>query len=110
MSWASRFRRRERIRTSFWMIPAAYVVVALVLADQLPALDARADLQRFPVAIDPSSARDTLSAISSGMIAPGNATASRMGSIGSSSGIWGRSASTSVSASLRDTKTTGASV
>lgn len=69
MSWASRFRRRERIRTSFWMIPAAYVVVALVLADQLPALDARADLQRFPVAIDPSSARDTLSAISSGMIA-----------------------------------------
>lgn len=69
MSWASRFRRRERIRTSFWMIPAAYVIAALVLADQLPALDARADVTRFPVAIDPNSARDTLSAISSGMIA-----------------------------------------
>ena len=51
------------------MIPAAYVIAALVLADQLPALDARVDLTRFPVAIDPSSARDTLSAISSGMIA-----------------------------------------
>ncbi len=69
MSWASRFRRRERLRTSFWIIPAAYVVAALVLADQLPALDARADLGHLPVAIDPSSARDTLSAISSGMIA-----------------------------------------
>lgn len=51
------------------MIPAAYVIAALVLADQLPALDARADLTRFPVAINPDSARDTLSAISTGMIA-----------------------------------------
>lgn len=69
MSWASRFRRRELLRTSFWIIPAAYVVAALVLADQLPALDASTDVGSLPFAIDPSSARDTLSAISSGMIA-----------------------------------------
>lgn len=67
MTWAHRFRFRAYVRTSLWIVPAACVVLAIVLAEVVADVDRVSDDPLDGVvAVD--TARAMLSAIASGMI------------------------------------------
>jgi uncharacterized membrane protein len=68
LTWSQRFRFSEWVRASTWLIPAACVAVAILLAQLLPELDKRIDADpAFVYGTD--SAQELLSAIAAGMIA-----------------------------------------
>jgi uncharacterized membrane protein len=67
MRWAFWYRLSDRTQASMWMLPALYVVAALVLGVVFPAWD-RSDPSHLLLDLQVDSVRSALGAISSGMI------------------------------------------
>src|SRR5690349_17570595 len=68
MSWGARFRAREWLDRSWFVIPSIYVVAALLLGKLVPALET-GDAGPFGLNLDRDSARSILEAEAGGMIA-----------------------------------------
>ena len=68
LTWSQRFRFSEWARTNTWLIPAACVAAAIILAQLLPELDKQIDANP-PFVYGVDSAQELLSAIAAGMIA-----------------------------------------
>jgi uncharacterized membrane protein len=68
MSWGSRFRAREWLDRSWIVVPAIYIVTALVLGKLIPSLES-GDVGPFGLSLDRDSARSILEAVAGGMIA-----------------------------------------
>lgn len=67
MTWAHRFRFRAYVRTSLWIVPAACVGLAIVLAEAVSDIDRVSD-DLLDGVVNVDTARASLSAIASGMI------------------------------------------
>ena len=67
MTWLQRFRLREYVRASLWILPALLVALAIVLAVVLPEVDRLADGD-LSFAFGRAAAIGVLSAIAGGMI------------------------------------------
>ena len=65
--WRRRFVARERLSRSLVVVPGLYMLVALVLAELIPALEGERDV--LSLELDPDTARTILSAVAGGMIA-----------------------------------------
>jgi uncharacterized membrane protein len=68
MSWGTRFRIREWVDRSWFVVPSLYVVAALVLGKLVPTLES-GDAGPFGLSLDRDSARGILEAVAGGMIA-----------------------------------------
>lgn len=67
LTWSQRFRFRVWVRSSMWLIPLAFVLLAIVLAVLMPWIDQQLTSDP-PFTYSASSAQSTLSAIASGML------------------------------------------
>lgn len=67
LTWSQRFRLRVWARSSMWLIPLGFVLLAIVLAVLMPWVD-RQVTGEPPFTYSASSAQSTLSAIASGML------------------------------------------
>lgn len=65
--WGLRFRARERLARSLVIVPALYILAALVLGELVPLVEGNRDL--LGLDLDPDSARTILSTVAGGMIA-----------------------------------------
>ena len=67
LTWSQRFRFRVWVRSSMWLIPLGFVLLAIGLAVLMPWID-RQLTSDPPFTYSASSAQSTLSAIASGML------------------------------------------
>lgn len=67
MLWKPIFRTREYLRTSLWVIPILFTLLAIVLGEWLATVDA--SFRNSETLINQATARDVLTAIATGMIA-----------------------------------------
>jgi uncharacterized membrane protein len=67
MTWATRFRRRERLRHSLWIVPLFGALAGVLLALGVDGIDSRVDMPSA-LTFTPSTASSVLSAILSAMI------------------------------------------
>lgn len=68
MIWTSRYRLRQAIRDSLWIVPTFYLIAAVVMAFVIPVADRH--LQVYgEIGRSPDSTRDVLSTIAGGMLA-----------------------------------------
>ena len=67
LTWAQRFDLKARAHASMWIVPTAFIILAIVLSMVMPWLDRQVTCEPYFV-YSASSAQATLSAIASGML------------------------------------------
>lgn len=67
MSWRTRWRIKEHIRNSIWIVPGAFVALAIVMGLVMPGVDQRTE-GAIGVSFGASSAEGILGALAGGMI------------------------------------------